>query len=677
MFDIPAEVKDLFEQDSVLKNYRIHFPNGECRDLNSSDMETESVEFTESICSMDSFMLGLNERSVFSFDAHNIPNIKNAEIEVTLQIDVYDLVLKGILNQNQYTKEFIRATIPEMYELFGIEYFYYYEIPIGKFVVEECQKQSDMTIRRVTAYTRELKLEKEYCNPLELAKYDRFFINRLSADTTSAYSLNATNFAIANLYTSFYSKDVGDIGGRNNFTDGKNVYGVTFNGNKFVDSNGRNIFVRIKMNYDYYSLSSENKDELFRFALSKSNKDILSSCKTYLKCFFEYAKDNGYDELNVNEASYPFEYDLYKRSELPKRFYNGDIFDKLVDGGLVVIKGREIQMFDYVYAYPYLGLNSSEIKSIVSYWGYLVRFGVITSIDVELEEIAYYPKYETIKKESKRFDIRNNSEDCCVYRSINKPGEYEDGYTNLYNYERMFINRYFEYERIKSKNVGYEGYSYMPGISQTDFTNIISSWLEINGFNTVISRTGSYRLKECVAKTAIYPENDLYPEDLLYPSGTDLTLTPELYSSAWFDDSDSKPYRYVYYTYTKKISSGEEKGYAAYDIFTGKLVNLTDMDASEFSVDSVHYATYEVSDNLFVTQETSWTKMTYNPYSAIAEGLKGFIYTPAQIESPGRPYLEVGDSLDVLMKDETAFNTIILRRTLKGIQSLRDSYESK
>lgn len=88
MIDIPDNVKQLFKRDSVKKNLRIHFPNGEHDDINNDHIIQESAKFTESLCSRDSLKFGLCERSVFECDLHGIRDIKGSTIEPEIEIDV-------------------------------------------------------------------------------------------------------------------------------------------------------------------------------------------------------------------------------------------------------------------------------------------------------------------------------------------------------------------------------------------------------------------------------------------------------------------------------------------------------------------------------------------------------------------------------------------------------------
>ena len=49
-------------------------------------------------------------------------------------------------------------------------------------------------------------------------------------------------------------------------------------------------------------------------------------------------------------------------------------------------------------------------------------------------------------------------------------------------------------------------------------------------------------------------------------------------------------------------------------------------------------------------------------------------YYPCELTMVGLPYLEAGDVLQIITPTES-FHTVMLRRTVKGIQSLTDTVE--
>lgn len=102
---------------------------------------------------------------------------------------------------------------------------------------------------------------------------------------------------------------------------------------------------------------------------------------------------------------------------------------------------------------------------------------------------------------------------------------------------------------------------------------------------------------------------------------------------------------------------------------------------SEYEKNIVHYndsecQAYIITDNAILKGQ-SFTEDEVKAFlEVIAENIKDVWYLPAEIEMQGLPYLEAGDVLQV-DSENIGFQTIIMRRTMTGIQALMDSIESK
>lgn len=107
MIQVPEEIKQLCQKDSIAKNFRVSFPNGEYRDLTNSDMVAESVVFTESVNSSNGLKFGLCEGASLEFQTFFNYNIRNLRIKAEIEIDVTDLgaEITTINNVGVYTKE--------------------------------------------------------------------------------------------------------------------------------------------------------------------------------------------------------------------------------------------------------------------------------------------------------------------------------------------------------------------------------------------------------------------------------------------------------------------------------------------------------------------------------------------------------------------------------------------
>ena len=138
MLNIPEVVKELFMQDGVRKNFRVHFSNGERADLVNKDIIEESVKFTESTCSQQTLRFGLTEASVIEFECVGVENIAGMTIECGIEIDVSSL---SRADREAYGTRTDDVAFP------------FYAVPYGVFVVDKCPRQADMKRRKVTGYT--------------------------------------------------------------------------------------------------------------------------------------------------------------------------------------------------------------------------------------------------------------------------------------------------------------------------------------------------------------------------------------------------------------------------------------------------------------------------------------------------------------------------------------------
>ena len=177
---------------------------------------------------------------------------------------------------------------------------------------------------------------------------------------------------------------------------------------------------------------------------------------------------------------------------------------------------------------------------------------------------------------------------------------------------------------------------------------VLSCICEINGCMGHMGRDGKFHyiyLEQEIQ--GLYPRNDLYPADNLYPRDPKSTqIGKGFYVSAKYED-------YLVRT-INKLQIREQKN----DI--GVIVGTGDN-------------AYVIEDNFLVygkgTDEL--TGIANNTLSKI----RGIIYRPFAADCKGNPCLEVGDAVRLPTKYEL-IESYIFKRTLKGIQALRDSIEA-
>lgn len=174
---------------------------------------------------------------------------------------------------------------------------------------------------------------------------------------------------------------------------------------------------------------------------------------------------------------------------------------------------------------------------------------------------------------------------------------------------------------------------------------VITAICEINGVFGHINRNGNFEYVRLAQKAeGLFPANDLYPADNLYPAESKAEkIQKSLYISAEYEDFKTQ-------TITK-LQIREKEG----DI---GVIAGTDGNC------------YILQDNFLIYGKDSET------LALIADKLLGVIgnitYRPFKATLKGNPCLEVGDPVRLYTRRQV-IESYILERTLKGIQSLKDS----
>lgn len=208
MLTIPGEVKALYRRDvqeHFTKNFHVHFPDGEFRDLNNSDIVAESVSFRESICSQQYFRFGLTEGSMIEFECVGVPDIYGVHIQCAIEIDITSLGAEFIEAHTEQALLAAGTDGPSTEAGVGISAEYYgndflqpgicffpdgtaaYRIPYGDFVVKSCPRNhQQMAHRRVTAYA------KTFTNNYAMSPFEQWWQAAPITDETKTF--NVTDF---------------------------------------------------------------------------------------------------------------------------------------------------------------------------------------------------------------------------------------------------------------------------------------------------------------------------------------------------------------------------------------------------------------------------------------------------------------------------------------------------
>lgn len=185
--------------------------------------------------------------------------------------------------------------------------------------------------------------------------------------------------------------------------------------------------------------------------------------------------------------------------------------------------------------------------------------------------------------------------------------------------------------------------------------DILTALCELNGCFGKINRNGKfeYVFLERGFREELYPAETLYPAEGLYPSEpVGETIYKSFYKSAKYEDFETKPISKV------RIRTDEED---VGSVFPAEEITQDDN-------------VYDIVGNFLVfgKSESDLQTILYN----ICSKVLNITYRPFSVECIGNPCREVGDIVRLSTKNQIIIS-YVLERTLKGIQSLKDSISSK
>ncbi len=197
--------------------------------------------------------------------------------------------------------------------------------------------------------------------------------------------------------------------------------------------------------------------------------------------------------------------------------------------------------------------------------------------------------------------------------------------------------------------------------SELSGKDVITAICEINGCFGHIGRDGIFHY--------IYLDGDiqgLYPADNLFPDHAPEYLTQAETGHLYPQDPKSS-----------RVGSKGNYISCKYEDFLVKSINKLQIRQEENDIGTIVGEggdnCYIIEDNFLVYGKSAddlW-QIANNIFNKIIH----LIYRPYELELRGNPCLEVGDSIRVSTRYEIV-ESYILKRTLKGIQALRDSYSA-
>lgn len=209
---------------------------------------------------------------------------------------------------------------------------------------------------------------------------------------------------------------------------------------------------------------------------------------------------------------------------------------------------------------------------------------------------------------------------------------------------------------------------------------IITAICELNGVFGRINRDGLFdyvslaKRKQIVypGMDGVYPGSGVYPGKMVNNFEEAVLPSVNLYPSTdLIPSSDS--FRY----YEHEILPPSRYSTCEYSDFETKLISKLQIRQEENDIGVIYGDgdnTYIIQDNFLVYGKSS------NELLSVARKLfakiNGIFYRPCKVKLQGNPCIEVGD-IAVIHTRYQEVETYILERKIKGIQALKDSFETK
>ena len=159
------------------------------------------------------------------------------------------------------------------------------------------------------------------------------------------------------------------------------------------------------------------------------------------------------------------------------------------------------------------------------------------------------------------------------------------------------------------------------------------------------------------------PDTDNYPGESVYPKGvTGGSIRTNDYQSCWYDDNYIKPFGAISCKFKDTNNADCQLIYY--------------LQGFDDSSDENTFQVYSLDDNEII-KSTQWTQAQIEAFCAvIANSIEGVSYMPVDFKGRGLPYVESGDTFEILTRSNDSITTIVLNHNIVGEQTLTDSYKS-
>lgn len=638
MINLTAAQQNIVKSDSAIKNFRVHFPNGENSDLTNDDIVFETVKFTESVCSEQTFRFGCAEASVIEFETVGVANIIGMTIECSMTFTLGDESVT---------------------------------VPYGVFIVDSCPRDhKNMTHRKVTAYS--------------LIKYmfdaPNFLQNKVLPVPEAHVSVDAIKAYVTGDVSEFTEHVLSNLTGNPLFRFGLHDSSGRQYRLQFLDSesegvvygNFRWMFSERSLDTYFnhyhvlgYKLSYTEESSITNEQFGLSISDYLNSLE--LELFYD---ENGNKVYETNEEALR---DVYGFLFKPTEYYQTvdlsgypisyrqntpvelDKFTPIINDDLIDVMSRRCVVFAVGNTRSVQVIRSSSANVYAS----STTFDSIGNLSIEYRSSAVMKLYSK--------QVSNLLEKVAIKNTLT---------ANSAMYVRKASNR----DKVYYGNV----YAFSNAYSNRD---VLNGWAEINCAFVHSERDGSVSMESL---------NNSNPYQLELSDVEGSAWWDE------YDVNPIGTVKYTFFNpFTGKIANGtytfNENAKSVYDLSGNKVLEAMDFrikkakTVSAMTDENIWYRytgteTGYTADDFYYYDGTAWTSGGhYSGVNSLVEfvldqlfipHINAVNFTPVEMSIRGLPYLEAGDAFTLTANDGSVLNSYILNHTFDGIQHISEDITS-
>lgn len=655
MISIPDEIKQIIKDDSSLINWRVTFPDGDYSDITNEQIKSDSMTFTESICSGDSLTLGLMESPTFEFTAHNIPNIKNSKIQVFCEIYCDNTVAGAVY----------KADLDS----------YVYQIPIGLFTVSSSPKDTDMEFRKVSAYASviddSVALTADYMGALNIPWDKQDIPVRIHCNDFNKLVLydpgTITTAAEPETITVNDIKATGEVTITGTI-DRFRIHRDTSEDKTPYDWDQTLENDQLRKYFNYFKIEG-NLQEYLSMAFSALNEIIESIVNIDSTLNREYFY-NYFMELitPIKVIDLPQSYVKQTDNYTSGSFSGGKLFGAYNNNSIYDLRTRRILG---IYSNNGCVFNTAMLRSekLTNAQDVFYRAStlneVIIPISVQLNvEVNYFGTHNftiewdlssgIIVKTKSIVDEYSYSDDADLFR-IDYPREIQN------KVQRKVLTINASDVIVSHENKSRKEYlANIEEVQKIQIRDVMASYAELQGKLGRINRYGQFEMVNLSGSTGLTPSATLVPSTTLYPGGANAgTVFPINYISCWYDDIRPKQIGRITCTFLDAENDGNPA-----DLVFDLVDNLTS-----------DYKTYNISGNYILDNCILTRADVESMLATMGANLSDVKYTCCDIQMLARPEIECGDFIQFITPEGQALQTIIFRRSIHGTQLLKDNIE--